>query len=226
MTHKKTEIILNNETAYLAGAIIGDGYLANKTKSKKDLSKDYQIKIDLSDKKYLILLFRILKKLTNTKSTPKVPKMRGNRKERLYILVRNKALFEFLTIKLGIPSGAKSSKVFMPDLIKKSSTAIKKHFLAGYFDTDGGFRNKTLGFTTASVRLNDDISDLLDELKICHIKESWMNKRYDKRFYGIQIRRNEIDIFLNTCPFRNKQKLKNIKTRFKNMRGCRSGQTG
>tara|TARA_Y100000310_G_C20502428_1_gene724673 strand:- start:584 stop:988 length:405 start_codon:yes stop_codon:yes gene_type:complete len=115
---------------------------------------------------------------------------------------------------MEIPRGKKSSIVFVPEKIKKASLEIKKYFLAGYFDTDGGFRGSTLGFTTASKRLNLEVSDLLVEFNIGHSLDSWVNKKYKKEFYGIRIRKKEIDNFLNTFPFQNREKLVRISQRF------------
>ncbi len=125
---------------------------------------------------------------------------------------------------MGIPKGNKSSVVDVPSKIINGSKEIKKNFLAGYFDADGGFRGNSIGFTTASKNLHQNISILLDEFGVLHSKEEWVNKRYNKTYFGIKLRKKEIDNFLNTFPFQNQEKLVRIKKRF--MRGCRSGQTG
>ncbi len=218
MNNQKIEskINLNSKTAYLVGVIIGDGNLSSSVKSKKnDLSKDYAISIDLSDKEYLIYIFKLIKSIIKTKTVPKKSPQRGNRVPRLNIRVRNKELFKFFNEIMEIPKGAKSSIVFIPSNIKKSSEEIKKYFLAGYFDTDGGFRGKTLGFTTASEKLYGDVSKLLDEFYILHSTEKWINKKYNKEFYGIKIKKSEIGKFLNLLPLQNKEKIKRINQRFK-----------
>ncbi len=218
MNNQKIEskINLTTKTAYLTGVVIGDGNLANAVKSKKnDLSKDYAITIDTSDKKYLIFLFKLIKSIIKTKTTPKEPIQRGDRIPRLYLRIRNKGLFTFLNQMMEIPKGAKSSKVFVPSRIKNSSEEIKKHFLAGYFDTDGGFRGNTLGFTTASKNLCEGISGLLVDFHIRHSDEKWLNKKYNKEFYGIRINIGEIDRFLSTMPLKNKEKLGRIYLKFK-----------
>lgn len=109
-----------------------------------------------------MLIFAVKSAGYEWKTKPKSPKIRGNRKERLYFQIRNKGLFKFLTEEIGIPKGAKSSIVAVPHRIKDSSKQIKGCFLAGYFDTDGGFRGNSLGFTTASKKLNEGLSKLLD----------------------------------------------------------------
>ncbi len=205
------KIFLSTKTAYLTGVIIGDGNLSNYVKSKKsDLSKDYAITIDISDREYLALLLELINSVITTKTTPKEPCKRGNRIPRLYLRIRNKTLFIFLNEIMEIPKGAKSSIVFVPSVIEKSSQEIKKYFLAGYFDTDGGFRGNTLGFTSASKGLCEGISKLLNEFQIQHSNEKWRNKKYNKEFYGIKITKSQIDRFLSIFPLQNKEKLGRI----------------
>ena|SRR3989344_4542874 len=221
-----SNISLNEKTAYLAGIIIGDGNLSNSVKSKKnDLSRDYRICLDISDKKHLYFVFSIIKELINTKTLPRKSNLKPNRKLRMNIQIRNKELFLFFNEVLGIPRGRKSHIVSIPHLISESNDTLKRYFLAGYFDADGGFRGKTLGFTTASKNLTKGISSLLNEFDIDHVNESWINKLYQRKYYGIKLKNSEIDKFLNSLPLQNEEKLKRITNRF-HMRRCRSGQTG
>ena len=195
--------------------MIGDGNLSNSVKSKTDSSPDYRISIDISDKKYLIYIYDLIKTMIKTKTVPKKATKRGNRIPRLFLYVRNKSLFYFLNKEMEIPKGKKSSVVFVPPKIKKASNEIKRYFLAGYFDTDGGFRGRTLGFTTASKKLNHGIGDLLVDLGVAFSKDMWVNKRYKREFYGLRIKRKEIDKFLKLLPLQNKEKLERINRRFK-----------
>lgn len=209
------EIELNPETAYLTGFIIGDGSLANSCKSRTDPSKDYRISVDISDIDHLFKIAELIKTIISTSSSPKARQQAGNRVPRSYLFIRNKSLFMFLHKEMKIPIGNKSSIVHVPSKVVESSFEVKKHFLAGYFDADGGFRGGSLGFTTASERMQNDVSSLLNEFKILHSTEKWVNKRYDKVFYGIKLRRCEIDKFINSFPLRNASKLNRIIQRFK-----------
>ena len=211
---KIKKIDITPRTAYLAGVIIGDGNLSSSVKSKTDLSKDYRMYIDISDREYLIYLSRLIKSIIKTKTNPKQPSKRGNRIPRLYLQIRNKDLFYFFYKEMEIPRGKKSSIVFVPSKINNSSKEIKRSFLAGYFDTDGGFRGHTLGFTTASKKLQQGLSKLLSEFKITHSIEEWINKKYDKEFYGIRISKKKMDKFLKTFPLQNKEKLIRIYKKF------------
>ena len=207
-------IKLNPKTAYLSGVIIGDGNLSNYYKSKTDKSKDYRIYIDMSDKEFVLYIEQLIKSIIKTKSSPKKAIQRGNRIPRLYLQIRNKELFYFLHYNMEIPLGNKSSIVIVPTKIKEASKEIKRAFLAGYFDTDGGFRSNSLGFTTASIKLNKGISELLVEFNICHTKDIWRNKRYDRDYYGIKIYKREIVKFLKTLSLQNKSKRERIYQRF------------
>ena len=214
MYKKKNQaiIVLNDTTAYLAGAITGDGHLS--AHKKKGVFQDYCINIDISDKEYLQQIFNNIKAIIKTKTVPTEPKKRGNRISRLCIAIRNKELFLFFNETLGIPKGKKSDTIRIPKLIKDSDIRIKKQFLAGYFDTDGGFRGKTLGFTTASYDMQTDVSKLLDELEITYSLDKWFNKKYIKMYYGVRLKKKEIDNFLNILPLRNFEKLERISHRF------------
>ncbi len=210
----KMTIQLDRKMAYLIGIIIGDGHIANSTKSKSDKSQDYRIKIDISDKEHLHFISNLIKSIIKTKSVPKKSKIYGNRKARLYFQIRNKDLFMFLTKQMKIPNGAKSRRVYVPIAIKNANKIIQTFFLAGYFDADGGLRNGSLGFTTASCKMQEDISVLLDKFQITHAKEKWLNKNYDRYYFGIRIYKREIDKFLKTFPLQNQEKLKRIYKRF------------
>ncbi len=110
-----------------------------------------------------------------------------------------------MTHDLNIPSGKKSGYVRIPKSIL-GSRKLEDNFLAGLFDTDGGIRGKTLGFTSASPQLIVQISTVLNNLKVKHSKEQWLNKQYDRKFYGIRISTKDNDRFLNSLPLKNKRK--------------------
>ena len=220
-----TIIILNDDTAYLAGVIVGDGHLSASNKSKSSIFKDYRITIDLFDKDYLKRIFKIIQSLVPTKTVLVESERRIGRQSRLCMVLRNKELFLFFNETLNIPKGKKSDIIQVPELIKRSNIQIRKQFLAGYFDTDGGFRGRTLGFTTASCDMQKDVAKILDELEINYSLEKWLNKKYSKIYYGIRLQKKEIDNFLNILPLRNFEKLERISCRFF-MREYQSGQMG
>jgi len=205
-----SEIELNPETAYLAGVIVGDGHISNKTKSKSDQSKDYRIAIELNDLTFIKLIEKIIKDIIITKSTTKKrPKIKGNRQQLYYFQFRNKSFHHFLTTTLGIKSGKKSAEVVVPKKIMQSLN-LQKSFLAGLFDTDGGIRGNTIGFTSASFSLIEEIHGILENIDIKNSKESWINKKNNQAYFGIKLHSKSIDRFLNELPFQNKEKLNKV----------------
>ena len=131
-TKKIEKIDLTPKTAYLTGVIIGDGNLSSSVKSKTDLSKDYRMYIDISDREYLIYLSRLIKSIIKTKTNPKQPSKRGNRIPRLYLQIRNKDLFYFFYKEMEIPRGKKSSIVFVPSKINNSSKEKKVNVVISF----------------------------------------------------------------------------------------------
>ena len=196
---------LNNNLSYLSGALIGDGHLYSGTKSKTDKSKDYRISFELIDKEYVKFLLESIKKEIETKSKIRIIKdKRKNRKLRYQIAIKNKWLFLFFRGDLKIPEGKKSEKVKIPSKINSDSHT--KQFIAGLYDTDGGKRGHTIGFTSKSKNLIENTSKILNNFKISHLRESWINKKYNSRFYGIRLHKKSIDKFLNEFPIQNKSR--------------------
>ena len=202
-------IDLNERTAYIAGVIVGDGHISHATKSKQDKSPDYKITIEVIDLEFLNIVASLIKTIINTKSIIKERRPRNGKQQGYYFQFRNKSFYHFLTNDLGIPSGKKCFSVDIPTKIL-SSPSLQHHFLAGLFDTDGGVRGKTVGFTSASKKLILDTSRILDDWNILHHTESWKNKRYNTFYYGIRIKAKDNDKFLNGLPLRNNEKLKKV----------------
>jgi intein/homing endonuclease len=137
---KIEDIPLTQQTAYLAGVIVGDGHISNSFKSKTDKSKDYRIVIELGELEFLQYVVKEIKEIVSTKSVVKKVKKSNSH----IFQVRNKSFYHFLTQKLSIPSGKKSSIVSIPEKIKYANDTLKKSFIAGLFDTDGDLGVKEL----------------------------------------------------------------------------------
>lgn len=208
-TKQIKQIPLTEVTAYLAGVIIGDGHISNSTKSKTDKSLDYRITIELSEENFLTEIASLTKNIIQTKSKVIKRKLREDKSQHYYFQFRNKSFYYFLTTDLGIPFGKKSNFVKIPTKIRNCFD-LQWPFLAGLFDTDGGIRGKTVGFTSSSIDLMKDVSNLLNVLGIAHSNEFWINKKYCRAFYGIRIKKNSTDTFLNNLPMRNYEKRKRV----------------
>ncbi len=204
------KIQLDEVTAYLAGVIAGDGHISKGTKSKVDFSKDYRIVIDGINREYLKHVCALIKEVIKTKSLVKTKKPAFERKQELFSFqFRNKSFYYFLTKDLGIPAGKKCFSVSIPSQIF-TSLDLQKAFLAGLFDTDGGIRGSSIGFTSASEKLLDGTSQILYNLGISHKREVWLNKKYSQRYYGLKIAPQDIDKLLKNLPVRNMEKLNSI----------------
>ena len=199
-------INLNEETAYLAGVIVGDGHISNSFRSKNDISPHYRIYLEISDLRYIKKIENLIKKIISTKSSVKSKPARKNKKQSYYLQITNKSLYYFLAYDLGIPKGKKCYAVCVPEIIFLSSK-LQKYFLAGVFDTDGGVRGDVVGFTSASSQLINDIAKILQNLGFEFFQETWYNKRYDRNYFGIKLKSDYIDNFLSELPVRNERKL-------------------
>ena len=127
---------LNEDMAYFMGALVGDGHISNSTKSKTDLSKDYRINFELTTYQLIKEIEKITKQFIQTKSTSKKTKKRQGKKQSWRFQFRNKKFHTYLTEYIGLPKGSKTARLKVPNHINKSSDSIKKHFIAGLFDTD------------------------------------------------------------------------------------------
>lgn len=219
--HEIQHIPLTVTTAYLSGAIIGDGHLSKGTKSRNSTSSDYRVFIQVACKDYANVLLAMIKEVIATKATVKVSEI-PNRKSLFVVSVRNKSLHFFFTSALGIPAGAKSRVVVVPTRISNASDELKKAFLAGLFDTDGGLRSNRIGFVSASETLRNQVAVLFGEFGFSCFFDSWTIK--NQRYYGLRFRTADIDRFLKEIPLRADFKVVAIRDRF--TRRCRSGQTG
>ena len=204
------QLPINEETAYIAGVIVGDGHISNTHKANLTKSKDYKIAIEVIDLGFLKKVETSIKSVIQTKSTiKKRPKNRGNRKSLYYFNFRNKSFYYFLTDTLGIPAGRKCSSVRIPQKIF-ICMSLQKHFIAGLFDTDGGIRGNTIGFTSASKLLMDDVGMILKNWGFRFYSEKWLNQKYQRNYYGIKIYKRDSDRFLKYLPLKNKEKLEKV----------------
>lgn len=151
---------INEDVAYVAGFVIGDG----------NLSKNYLVRAVEEDASFMRLFSEVFHKAFNEK--PKIYFDRFNHSFVAYIY--SKSIWEFLVNELDIPSGNKSRIVRIPSNIKNSETKIKTGFLSGIFDAEASImRTKDshhpngytrIQFKVHNNKLAEDIYDLLIEL--------------------------------------------------------------
>lgn len=208
-------ISLNETTAYLAGVIIGDGYISGSFKGPKNPnSRNYKVYIDLTDFEFISIVATLTRQIVPTSIPIREKKVPQGHMPSWSFSVTNKSWWYFFTETLGVPAGKKSRVVTVPRPILDGSTSIKKEFLAGLFDTDGGLRSGAIGLTTASKSMAEQAALLFKEFGFDCRVNSWVIKKYDWRYYGLSLRRRDVDRFLKEIPLRNERKKAAIANRF------------
>ncbi len=163
------------DLAYLLGAILGDGHI------RKDGH---------------VISFKVSEKWLAEKFIQKVDKIfehklnlhRRLKRDKFHFAANsaNKPAVRLFTKFLEVPRGKKSHLIFVPDLIKNASEQIRLAFLEGVFDTEGCIRRKGLRVTSASKQFRDDLCELMISLGEKGWKDEWINKKYNKKYYGLQ----------------------------------------
>lgn len=221
-TAKMKEFTLDSDTAYLTGIIIGDGNIGSSLRSFPPLKEiDPRITIEIGDGTFLkeIIAPVIQKVLQRKKKCAVSERKREERKHNSTwaTQVRSKYFHKFLTETLALPKGKKAAIVSIERIIEltKENETARLALLAGIFDSDGGLRGNSIGQSTASLKLRDEVVSLLRENGMSVIVGEWMNKKYNRKYYDWKIRRlTSIRDFVLKVPLRNIEKLNRIKKRF------------
>jgi len=134
---------------------------------------------------------------------------RVGRKTTYVFDLSNKPVCYFFNKLFEVPFGKKCAIIRVPKLIQQANLEIKKVFLKGVFETDGGKRGGGLGLTSLSEDFVDDVSELLKEFNVDPHKESWVNKKYNKKCFGSRFKIDANSMFLlrsKGMPFDSYQK--------------------
>ena|GEM_PF-1728988 len=190
----KIPLHLTPELAYFVGVMLGDGYI---------VSDRFRIGIEKGNKQYLEEIFLpLISNLFGFET--KVVKA----KSWWRVFIRNKALWIYLTTVFNLPIG-KRRQISVPEVFCDTSAELKAPFIAGILDTDGGKRGKGFGFTTAHPNFNDSIVEMLKQLDVEVIRDSWFNKKYSKQYYGWKItKKSELLKLSKTIPLKNHKRIK------------------
>ena len=206
----KSKLKIDEDMAYIIGAILGDGHISNSAKSNKDKSKDYRIILETYDFSFIGSFESMLKKFINTKSNTKIRNRENKRNITYYFQLRNKSFYQFLVNYIQILPGSKSGILRVPEKFLASSNIIKKRFIAGLFDSDGGIRGRFIGFTMKNELFMEDVFKILGEIGFDIKKERWFNKKYDRYYYGLRFNKENTVKFLKELPLFNVEKLERI----------------
>jgi len=177
----------SKDLAWLVAAILCDGHMKKNCEG---------ICFEVSD---LVLCNKFCKTFARVFETKiKHPSIRNriDYNQTHTIHLNNVPSILFLNKLFEIPLGKKCPIIKVPKLIFESNNELKRTFLKGVFDTDGGKRGGGLGLTSLSEKFVDNVSELLEEFEINPHKESWINKKYNKKCFGVRFKIDAHSIFL------------------------------
>jgi len=170
---------IGTDLAYLTGAILGDGHIRKNA---------YNISFEVSERWLTLKFIAAIGRIFEHKLSLRERLDRG--KIRHLCCCQNKPAVRIFTTFLSIPRGKKSHIIVVPDLIKKFNKNIRQAFLEGVFDTDGGKRSGGFGLTLASKLFCDQVWQLLKDFDIRVYKDEWVNRKYNKSYYGLYFYKN------------------------------------
>jgi hypothetical protein len=131
---------LTPKLAYFVGYFCADGGLKDIKRSKKVTGR-YEYKLIVGDE--FLIQVQILQKLFKQLFDKEV-KIRTERKEKginfYYVNPTSKSIYNLLTKSFGLPPGPKCDKIRVPKTILNSTKQIRKWFVRGVFDADGGMK--------------------------------------------------------------------------------------
>jgi intein/homing endonuclease len=189
---------VSNDLSYIVAAVICDGHI------KRD---KYRVVFENVNLDTVKKFSRCLENVFGINAYYfKIYDKRKGRKLRYRIEINSKPLVVLLNKIFEIPRGKKSDKIKVPKVIKESNIEIKKSFIEGVFDTDGGKRHGTLGLSSKSKKFRDDVAVILNDLNIRVNKDEWINKVYKQKYYGFYFKvkrgypsgqRGQLSHFLN-----------------------------
>lgn len=178
---------MSPELIWFVAAILCDGHLRKQAKG---------IVFEVGDKTLAEKFALIFSKVFLEKEPKIIIRHRIGYNQTFAVYIYNKKICNYLSNCFNIPFGKKCNIIRVPEQIFSSSVELKKAFLKGVFDTDGGKRGKGLGLTSLSEKFVIDVSNLLTEFGIKTHKDMWINKRYDKKCYGVRFKIDPHSIFL------------------------------
>lgn len=128
---------LNEDLAYISGLISADGYIKSDIRllnTKRNAEHSICI---YSDSKILLNKIKILF-YDNFNVPCKIYFSRDKKGSWFTLRCAYKPVHRFFCDILGMKRGSKTGKVHIPKLIRNGNLSIKKNFISGFFDGDGG----------------------------------------------------------------------------------------
>jgi len=143
---------LSKDLAYLTGAVMGDGHLA-----------EYFINIIDSSKKHIEHLSRLLVELFNSR----IEFFRQKNANAWNVNVLGKWIVRFFNFLSSQPINARKYSVLCEPLIFRENDLLRSAFWRGLMDADGSYKS-TIGFGTAAKQLLNNFSTYLTQHNIQH----------------------------------------------------------
>lgn len=184
-------MVLNENIAYILGALISDGWVSADYSKKKErrlgfcssemaiikkiarcFSEEFNYQPNIAVKQY------VLERKDGKTAHNQIYTLRINRKE----------INEFLIRELEIPDDFKAQTKFIPSKIFISPKKVVFSFIAGLIDGDGSIARRcaTIAYTSVSEKLIDQLQVLLQHLDIFGRKYSNKQPRVGGRVNGGQ----------------------------------------
>ncbi len=206
---------INKKLCYLAGVIYGDGHL------KKGKNR---VIVELANRDFILILKRIFK--TQFKAKPiirEIEDKRPNRKTRFMLEINSKIVKNFFHHVFNVPIGSKD-EFKLPNWVLQSNKSLQLSFLAGVFDTDGGIHSHYFGVTTKDREFSKSIKKLLEMNSFQPKIDSWLNKKYQKKYWNVYLNKEEFNNILNKIPIKNRDKILYLCTDARVVKGARNKQ--
>jgi|SRR3989344_2089166 len=195
---------LNNELAYLAGVIAGDGHIT-KNLYEIIIADGHSRRHHLKDsKKFMLNIKNVLKRNFNCDSSIKL-------KDNYYILrCESSVICRIMNSIYDIPNGKKSNIIGISKLISKTNK--ERLFWRGIFDTDGYIRskNKAISLSTTSKKLHYDL------INFCKNNEIIIFNKDERKIYRTVISEKSILKFAKVIGIFHPRKQKNLIEYLKN----------
>jgi hypothetical protein len=179
---------INEELGFLIAAIIGDGHL------KKE---KFQINFDSLEKNNAKFCQKVCIDIFKRKFN--ISKRFEKGKLRYCLIMDSKAIYNLFNKTFKIPFGKKSNNVTVPAHIKLTNISVKSAFIIGILITEGGKRRRGFGLSTASKKLWIGLDKIFLDIGIEIKKDKWVNKKYNKEYYGLVFKKNQLERIINLC---------------------------
>ncbi len=202
--------MISLEMVKIAGAIISDGYLQEKTKLFNSGRYDQISRIVIRDQNEdaISLCCRWFNKTFNID----IKARKG--KNHWYISFGNKIIFRYFSKIFNIPVGEKSSIVRVPEIVNRN-TEFKKSFVQSVFLFEGGIDHRT-GYAEIGSKSRELIYGLAGILTEFGLKPDFVSKYEDRNGWKLRIRnKSKLSKFLDMFCERGTMKYRQLKFHLK-----------